>query len=87
MNDRNATDAWSVMGNDSQHRYPIITPKRVRQLLDNAIKYDSFELWTLCDELADVLLSLNNVVASYRWQIKTLRAENEALRKALKQLK
>lgn len=86
MTDRNATDAWSVMGNDSQHRYPIITPKQVRQLLDNAKKSaDNAQESLEC--LADVLLDFNRVIASYKWQIKTLNAEIEALRKALKQLK
>lgn len=85
MTDRNATDAWSVMGNDSQHRYPVISPKQVRKLLDCAKKSaDSAQEVREC--LAGVLLEMNNVIASYKWQIKTLNAENEALRKALKQL-
>jgi len=86
MNDRNATDAWSVMGNDSQHRYPVISPKQVRQLLDNA-KKSADNAHELRESLADVLLDINTVIASYLWQIKTLKAENEALRKALKQLR
>jgi len=86
MNDRNATDAWSVMGNDSQHRYPVISPKQVRQLLDNA-KKSADNAHELRESLADVLLDINTVIASYLWQIKTLKAENEALRKALQKLK
>ena len=86
MNDRNATDAWSVMGNDSQHRYPVISPKQVRQLLDNA-KKSADNAQELRECLADVLLDMNTVIASYLWQIKTLKAENEALRKALQKLK
>jgi len=86
MTDRNATDAWSVMGNDSQHRYPVISPKQVRQLLDNA-KKSADNAHELRESLADVLLDINTVIASYLWQIKTLKAENEALRKALQKLK
>jgi len=86
MTDRNATDAWSVMGNDSQHRYPVISPKQVRRLLDNA-KKSADNAQELRECLADVLLDMNTVIASYLWQIKTLKAENEALRKALQKLK
>lgn len=86
MNDRNATDAWSVMGNDSQHRYPVINPKQVRHLLDCA-KESAVKAQESLECLADVLLDFNRVIASYKWQIKTLNAEIEALREALKQLK
>lgn len=85
---RNNTEAWDIMGNDSKHRYPIITPKQVRDLMEYA-KDSPFEVWALrglCDVLSSAILGLNNVVASYKWQLKTLKAENEALRDVLKKL-
>ena len=82
------TEAWDIIGNDSQHRYQIITPKQVRDLMEYA-KDSPFELWALrglCDDLSSALLGMNTVVASYKWQLKTLKAENEALRDILKKL-
>lgn len=81
----NACEIWTIIGNDSQHRYPVISPKTVHSFMADA-RESPFELWALCGAFGDLLLDMNTVIASYKWQIKTLKAENEALRKALKQL-